>query len=60
MSYDQAIERLEQIVKKMEQPDIIPMDDYTKIAREATELIAFCQKHLTTLEKEINDTLAEE
>ena len=60
MTYDQAIERLEKIVTQMEQSDAVAMDEYSKIAREAAKLIVFCQKHLTSLENEINETLTGE
>ena len=51
MSYDEAIKRIEQLVAELEQTKAISMDDYLAKAKEAKELIDFCQKELTGWEK---------
>lgn len=47
MTYDEAIRRVEQIVSEMEQSEALSMDAYQAKAREAKELLVFCQKQLT-------------
>ena len=44
MSYDEAIKRIEQLVAALEQTKAISMDDYLAKAKEAKELIDFCQR----------------
>ena len=53
MSYDEAIKRIEQLVAELEQTKAISMDDYLAKAKEAKELIDFCQKELTGWEKKM-------
>ncbi len=57
MTYDEAIKRLEEIVRSMEQDEALSMDEYKKKAKEAKELIAFCQKELTGMEKTLKEAL---
>ncbi|MBR2450862.1 MAG: exodeoxyribonuclease VII small subunit [Paludibacteraceae bacterium] len=47
MTYDEAIARIEQIVNELEQSEALSMDAYQAKAREAKELLDFCQKQLT-------------
>ena len=53
MSYDEAIKRIEQIVSELEQSEALSMDTYQAKAKEAKELIDFCQKVLTGWEKKM-------
>jgi exodeoxyribonuclease VII small subunit len=53
MSYDEAIKRIEQIVKELEQSEALSMDAYQAKAKEAKELLNFCQKQLTNWEKKM-------
>ena len=53
MSYDEAIKRIEQIVVEMEQSEALNMDDYQSKAKEAKELIDFCQQELSGWEKKM-------
>jgi exodeoxyribonuclease VII small subunit len=53
MSYDEAIKRIEQIVSELEQSEALSMDTYQAKAKEAKELIDFCQKELTGWEKKM-------
>jgi exodeoxyribonuclease VII small subunit len=53
MSYDEAIQRIEQIVSELEQSEALSMDAYQVKAKEAKELLSFCQKQLTDWEEKM-------
>ncbi len=55
MTYDEAIKRIEQLVQELEATKAISMDEYLVKAKEAKELIMFCQKELTSWEKKIGE-----
>ena len=55
MSYDEAIKRIEKLVAELEQTKAISMDAYLAKAKEAKELIDFCQKELTGWEKKMGE-----
>ena len=55
MSYDEAIKRIEQIVSALEQSDALSMDSYQAKAKEAKELLVFCQKQLTDWEGKMDE-----
>jgi exodeoxyribonuclease VII small subunit len=57
MSYDEAIKRIELIVSELEQYEALSMDTYQAKAKEAKELIDFCQKQLTDWEGKMEDVL---
>lgn len=57
MTYDEAIKRIEQIVTELEQSDALSMDSYQAKAKEAKELLVFCQKQLTDWEGKMEDVL---
>lgn len=57
MSYDQAMARLQEIVQQLENGQAISLDQYTKLAKEAKELIEYCRKQLTELDGEIKQIL---
>ncbi len=46
LSYDEAMARVETIVKQLEQSDAISMDEYRTLATEAKDLLAFCRRQL--------------
>ena len=54
MSYDEAIKRIEQLVSELEATKAISMDEYLAKAKEAKELIVFCQNELTGWEKKMD------
>ena len=60
MSYDEAIKRIEQIVKELEQSEALSMDAYQAKAKEAKELLDFCQKQLTNWEKKMEAIVTHE
>ena len=55
MSYDEAIKRIEQIVSELEQSDALSMDSYQAKAKEAKELLVFCQKQLTDWKEKMDE-----
>ena len=57
MSYDEAIKRIEQIVCELEQSDALSMDAYQAKAKEATELLTFCQTQLTDWEEKMDELM---
>ena len=58
MTYDEAIKRVEQIVSEMEQSEALSMDAYQAKAKEAKDLLIFCQTQLTDWEKKMEDMIA--
>lgn len=56
-TYDQAIERIEQIVSELEQSEALSMDTYQAKAKEAKELLVFCQKQLTNWEQKMDEVI---
>ena len=60
MSYDEAIKRVEQIVSELEQSEALSMDAYQVKAKEAKELLSFCQKQLTDWEEKMESIVTPE
>lgn len=58
MTYDEAIKRLEEIVKELEQSEALSMDAYQSKAKEAKELISFCHAQLTNWEEKMNEIIS--
>lgn len=46
LSYDDAMLRVETIVKQLEQSDALSMDEYKRLATEAKFLLDFCRQQL--------------
>ncbi len=57
MTYDDAIKRIEQIVDELEQSEALSMDAYQTKAKEAKELLSFCQKQLTDWEQKMEEVV---
>ena len=53
MNYDEAIKRIEQIVSELDQSEALSMEMYQAKAKEAKELLIFCQKQLTDWEEKM-------
>jgi exodeoxyribonuclease VII small subunit len=53
-TYDQAIQRIEQIVNQLEQSTALSMEAYQALAKEAKQLLTFCQDQLMDWEKKMN------
>lgn len=58
LTYTEAFEKLQQIVKQMEDADI-SVDDLADNIKTATQLIKICKDKLTKTEVEVNKTIAE-
>ena len=56
-TYDQAIQRIEQIVNQLEQSTAFSMEAYQALAKEAKQLLTFCQDQLMDWEKKMNDVI---
>ena len=50
MTYDEAIERAEAIINRLEQADALSMEEYKKLAAEATSLLKQCRATLESKE----------
>ena len=60
MTYDEAIKRIEQIVCELERSEALSMDAYQAKAKEAKDLLTFCQKELTDWEKKMDEIVTPE
>ncbi len=54
LSFEQANKQLEEIVSKMEKPDV-PLDDMMKLYEEAYKLLVYCTKKLEDSRGQILD-----
>ena len=50
-------QRIEQIVNQLEQSTALSMDAYQALAKEAKQLLTFCQDQLMDWEKKMNDVI---
>ncbi|MBQ6777445.1 MAG: exodeoxyribonuclease VII small subunit [Paludibacteraceae bacterium] len=46
MSYDEAVKRIEAIVRELEQAEALSLEDYRKKAAEAKQLLDLCEESL--------------
>ncbi len=46
LSYDEAMARVETIVRQLEQSEALSMDEYRTLATEAKDLLSFCRAQL--------------
>ncbi len=53
MTYDQAMKRIEQIVQELEQTEALSVTTYKQKAKEAQQLMQFCESQLRDMEKEL-------
>ncbi len=58
ITYTEAFEQLQSIVKQMENADI-SVDDLSENIKTATKLIKICKDKLTKTEEEVNKTISE-
>lgn len=58
LTYTEAFEQLQQIVKQMENADI-SVDELTDNIKKASKLIRICKDKLTKTEQEVNKSIAE-
>ena len=57
-TYAQAVERLENILKKMQSPDC-DIDMLSNYTAEALKLLKYCKQKLTQTDEEVKKTLQE-
>ena len=60
MSYDEAIKRVEQIVVELEQSEVLSMDANQTKAKEAKELLDFCQAQLSGWKNKMEEIVTTE
>ena len=49
-SYDENIKRAEAIIAQLEQSEALSMDEYRRLAKEATELLKQCKDEIGKIE----------
>lgn len=52
LTYDQAMARVEEIVRQLEQAEAISMAEYERLATEAKQLLDYCSKQINKLSEE--------
>jgi exonuclease VII small subunit len=57
MTYDEAIQRAEEIIAQLEQAEALSMDEYKRLATEATALLKECKAQILLL-AEMNEDVA--
>ena len=53
LTYEQAIKRVEDIVHELEQTEALSVTSYKQKAKEAEELLRFCEAQLMGMEREL-------
>ena len=53
MSYDESIQRAEAIIAQLEQSEALSMDEYKRLASEATALLKQCKSLLAEMDKDV-------
>ena len=53
LTYDEAIQRAETIVAQLEQAEAISMDEYKRLASEATALLKQCKSLLAEMHEDM-------
>ncbi len=59
MTFEEAMEKLEFIVEKLEQGDI-PLEEAISIYKEGMELSKFCQEKLKNIEEQLTQIITED
>lgn len=54
LTYDQAIKRVEQIVRELEQTEALSVSTYKQKALEAQDLLRFCEAQLVDMERSLS------
>ena len=49
MTYDEAIKRAETIIEQLEKAETLSMDEYSRLASEATALLKRCKDELESV-----------
>ena len=53
LTYDEALQRAEAIIARLESAEAISIDEYKKAAAEATALLKQCSSFLTEMDKDM-------
>ena len=53
MTYDEAIKQLEQIMHEIETDEAMPLSVFKEKAKQARELIDFCDKEIRNIEEQL-------
>jgi len=53
LTYEQAMKRVEDIIHELEQTEALSVTVYKQKAKEAEELMRFCEEQLTSMEREL-------
>ncbi len=53
MTYDEALQRAETIIARLESAEAISMDEYKKAAAEATALLKQCKSFLAEMHEDV-------
>ena len=53
MTYDESIQRAEAIIAQLEQSEALSMDEYKRLASEATALLKQCKSLLAEMNKDV-------
>ncbi|RKY37197.1 MAG: exodeoxyribonuclease VII small subunit [Candidatus Omnitrophota bacterium] len=59
MKFDQALQKLEEIVKELESPDV-PLEKALSLFEEGIKLVKFCTKKLSEVERKIEVIMKDE
>ncbi|MBQ8969553.1 MAG: exodeoxyribonuclease VII small subunit [Bacteroidaceae bacterium] len=59
LTYEQALERLEQLAMQMEQAEV-PIDEMADRLREAQQLLRYCRMRLTSADDAVKKILAKD
>ena len=54
MGYDESIKKAEAIIAQLEQSDAISMDEYKRLASEATALLKQCKSLLAVMHENVS------
>lgn len=54
MTYDEAIKRAEEIIAQLEQAEAISMEEYKRMASEATALLKQCKSLLAEMHEDMS------
>lgn len=58
-SYSQAVEELEEILRRLEENEEVDMDSISEQVKRASELLQFCKKKLHQLDEDLQGMLEE-
>jgi prefoldin subunit 5 len=53
MTYDEAIRRAEEIIAQLEAAEALGMDEYKRLASEATTLLQQCKKEIENMSQSL-------